>query len=272
MAKVGHTLTEDWMRLHRRAVRRGGTFLVALAMASLAASTPCFAIETGTSPNLPPPPPPPLSTATPGTSPPPPSPRPARPAPAPAPAPAVTVTGGTVADSGPVDSGMHALDTRWFIAPLLGFASEDLNFGIGVRAGKTLDNHIYIGGTFVYQVGDSGSYAATVAGPGVTTTNVSGSWSYNGFYIGPEGGYDFDLRYVVVRPYMGIGLFDITGSAGGGGATVSSSQTQFVIWPGCTVIWNVPNSNFFLGGDLRVITVPGGAVGVYAMGGIHLGS
>jgi hypothetical protein len=85
---------------------------------------------------------------------------------------------------------MHALDTRWFIAPLLGFASENLSFGIGVRGGKTLDNHIYIGGTFVYQTGDSGSYSASVTTPG-GVVGASGSWSYNGFYVGPEGGYDF---------------------------------------------------------------------------------
>jgi outer membrane autotransporter protein len=179
--------------------------------------------------------------------------------------------GTSTADSGTSDSGMHALDTRWFIAPLLGFASENLSFGIGVRGGKTLDNHIYIGGTFVYQTGDSGSYSASVTTPG-GVVGASGSWSYNGFYVGPEGGYDFDLRYVVVRPYIGIGLFDVTGSAAGNGVSAGSSSTEFVVWPGCTVIWNVPSSNFFLGGDLRLITVPGGAVGLYAMGGIHLGS
>jgi hypothetical protein len=253
-------------------VRRGLSGLVACVLASLASATPCFAIETGQAPNLPPPPPPPLTGATPGTSAPPPAPRPARPASSPPPATvtASTTTASTADSSGASYTG-HALDTRWFIAPLLGFASEDLNFGIGIRGGKTLDNHIYIGGTFVYQTGDSGSASGTVTGPTGTVT-ASASWSYNGFYIGPEGGYDFDLKYVVVRPYMGIGLFDITGSANGSGVSSSSSSTEFVVWPGCTVIWNIPDTNFFLGGDVRVITVPGGALGVYAMGGLHFGS
>jgi outer membrane autotransporter protein len=154
---------------------------------------------------------------------------------------------------------------------MLGYASENLNFGIGLRGGKTLDNHIYIGGTFVYQTGDSGSYSGGVT-TGTTTVTTSGSWSYNGFYVGPEGGYDFDLKVVVVRPYLGLGIFDATGSASGNGTSFSGSSTQFVIWPGCTVIWNVPGSSFFLAGDVRLISVPDVALGIYAMGGLHFGS
>lgn len=245
---------------------------MAFGVATFAAATPCFAIETGQPPNLPPPPPPPLTTATPGTSAPPPPPRATRPASPPPASSSATVTASTsTADSGPSYSGGGALDTRWFIAPLLGFASDDLTLGLGVRAGKTLDNHIYLGGTFVYQVGDSGNYSGTVVAPG-TTVSTSASWSYNGFYVGPEGGYDFDLKVVVVRPYLGLGLFDVTGSASAGGVSAGGSSTHFVIWPGCTVIWNVPNSNFFVGGDVRLITLPDTALGVYAMGGIHLGS
>jgi hypothetical protein len=255
-------------------VQKGGVFLTAFFATSLAAVTPCFAIETGQPPNLPPPPPPPLTTATPGTGSAPPPSRAARPAssaPASSSSSSSASVGTSTADSGTSDGGLHALDTRFFIAPMLGYLSEDLDLGVGLRGGKTLDNHIYIGGTFVYQVGDSGSYSGTVTAPGTTVTS-SGSWSYNGFYIGPEGGYDFDLKVVVVRPYMGLGLFDLTGSASAGGVSSSGSSTRFVIWPGCSVIWNVPNSNFFVGGDVRLISLPDVALGIYAMGGIHLGS
>ena len=44
------------------------------------------------------------------------------------------------------------------------------------------------------------------------------------------------------------------------------------VWLGGAVVWYVPNSNFFVGGDVRMITVPGTAVGLYAMGGMHFGS
>ncbi|HEY3819463.1 MAG TPA: autotransporter domain-containing protein [Polyangiaceae bacterium] len=253
-------------------MRRGGTFLVALGVASLATVTPCLAIETGQPPNLPPPPPPPLSTATPGTSAPAPAPRSTRPPSSPPPSSSASVTASSsTADSGASYAGGGALDTRWFIAPLLGFASDDLSLGLGVRAGKTLDNHVYLGGTFVYQVGDSGTYSGTVTAPGTTVTS-SASWSSSGFYLGPEGGYDFDLKAVVVRPYVGIGLYDLTSGGSAGGFSGTSSTTFFVVWPGCSVIWNVPNSNFFVGGDARLITLPGTPLALYAMGGIHLGS
>jgi hypothetical protein len=244
-------------------MKRGGAFLSAFG-ASCLAVTPCFAIETGGAPALPPPPPP---AASPASSPPPPA-RPQHASVAPATV-STSDSAAPAADTGPTpEGGMHALDTRWFIAPMLGYLSDDLDFGIGLRGGKTLDNHIYIGGTFIYQVGESGG--GTVAtGLGTTT---SYSWSSSGFYLGPEGGYDFDLRYVVLRPYMGLGIFSYGSSASGPGASASASSTRFVVWPGCSVIWNIPNSNFFLGGDARVVSVPGAAFGMYAMGGLHFGT
>lgn len=253
------------MGLNARSVKRGGTVLrVALVAAGLFVARPALAIETD-GPSLPPPPPP--------SSPPPPA--PAR-APHPSSAPSSSVSGSVstsapaapVADTGPTDGGMHALDTRWFLAPMLGYMSDYLDFGIGLRGGKTLDNHIYLGGTFIYQVGESGG--GTVAtGLGTTT---SYSWSSSGFYVGPEGGYDFDLRYVVLRPYMGLGIFSYGSTASVPGASASASTTRFVIWPGVSVLWNVPNSNFFIGGDARVVSVPGTAFGMYAMGGLHFGT
>jgi hypothetical protein len=180
----------------------------------------------------------------------------------------VSVSASTPPAADTIDDGPHALDTRWFVAPMLGFASHYLDFGLGVRGGKTLDNHIYIGGTFLYQLGEGGSYT----GPTINGVSTSASWSSSGFYVGPEGGYDFDLRVVVVRPYIGLGLFSWTGSVSGPAGGGSSSSTQVVAWPGCTVIWNVPRTDFFVGGDLRVVTVPGGSVGFYALGGMHFGS
>ncbi len=182
----------------------------------------------------------------------------------------------TSADTGTTssDAGTHALDTRWFISPMIGYLSDYLDFGIGLRGGKTLDNHVYIGGTFIYQIGESESghrLAARSQGPDRDDQRLRIE-SYGGFYVGPEAGYDFDLRYVVVRPFMGLGIFNWTGSATSGGVTVSSSGTKFVVWPGCDVLWNVPNSYFFIGADLRIVSVPNAAVGFYAIGGLHFGS
>ncbi len=228
-------------------------------VAGLAFASPAAAIETSGPAQLPPPPPPPAA----------PAPR-ARVAPASAAPGSVGAAAGPSADLGP-DTGPHAFDPRWFLAPMLGFASDYLNFGVGLRGGKTFDNHLYVGGTFLYQLGESGGATTTVAVPGGPVT-TSASWSSSGFYVGPEAGYDFDLRVVVVRPYMGLGVFSWTSSAAGPAAGGSTSTTQVVAWPGCTVLWNVPGSDFFLGGDVRLVTVPGGSIGLYALGGMHFGS
>lgn len=262
------------MGLNARDVKRGGTVLRVtlaglVAAAGLFVARPSLAIETD-GPTLPPPPPPSA-----------PPPAPARtPHASSAPSSSTTVSGSvsasapsaSVTDTGPSAGGMHAFDTRWFLAPMLGYMSQYLDFGIGLRGGKTLDNHIYIGGTFIYQVGESGGGTAiTATGVGTTTTS-NYSWSSSGFYVGPEGGYDFDLRYVVLRPYMGVGIFSYSSTAAVPGASASASTTRLVVWPGVSVIWNVPNSNFFLGGDARLISVPNAAFGMYAMGGLHFGT
>lgn len=165
------------------------------------------------------------------------------------------------------------LDTRWSVAPMLGYLSQNLNVGLGIRGGKTLDNHIYLGGTFVYQFGESGTVGTqTVVGGQVVGS--SASWSTSGFYVGPEGGYDFalDRASVVLRPYMGLGLFSWSSSATTSAGSAGGSSTQFVVWPGFSVLWSPSNSDFFLGGDLRMVSVPGAAFGLYAMGGMHFGS
>lgn len=165
--------------------------------------------------------------------------------------------------------GRTALDTRIFAAAMLGFASDQLNFGFGLRGGKTLENHLYLGGSFVYHVGESVSGGSTVATGYGTTTNTSYSASTSVLIVGPEGGYDFDLRVVVLRPYLGLGLAAFTGSSSAGGVSVSTSGSQFVVWPGAQVVYSLPQSNFFLGGDAHLVSVPGAAFSVFATAGIH---
>ncbi len=187
-------------------------------------------------------------TQTPAQLPPPPA-----PSPSPSPQPATTESAG-------------ALDTRWAIGAMLGVSTDYLNFGLGARGGKTLENHIYLGGSFVFHfAGDSYSAYAGPAGNYTTSASV--------FYFGPEGGYDFDLKAVVLRPYIGLGPAFFSWSVNVPGNTVSGSNTRFVVWPGATVIYDFPDSSFFVAGDVRFVSVPGGpAVGFFAFGGIHFGS
>jgi hypothetical protein len=188
------------------------------------------------------------------------------------------------------DDGGRTVDPRWSIAPMLGYSGNGLNAGLGVRAGKTLANRVYLGGAFVYNIGESLTYYPYAGYPyyGTSYAGISSSVSSSLFYTGPEGGYDFDLKYVVLRAYMGLGIVHISvsynTSATGPAAAVagSTSATGFGLWPGAAVLYDIPRSSFFVGGDLRLLISTGGAtgqgishdpaVGLFAFGGMKLGS
>jgi len=235
-----------------------------IALAAFAASflfsLPAAAADKYAPSQLPPPPPPPLGQDQPVP------PAQAQPPPKhkaqPAPASATTAT----ADSGASGESPGALDTRWAIGAMLGLSTDYLNFGFGARGGKTFGNHIFIGGSAVFHF--AGDTYSAYAGP---IGNYTSSASV--FYFGPEGGYDIDLNVVVLRPYVGLGPAFFSWSVNGAGTSASGSSTRFVVWPGATVIYSFPDSPFFIAGDIRFVSVPGGpAVGFFAFGGIHFGS
>jgi len=195
----------------------------------------------------------PSPPATPPTLPPPASAAPrSAPAPAPAPAPETSVE----------QPAPEPVDTRWFFDAMLGVGSEHLDLGLGVRGGKTLDNHVYLGGLLVYHLGSSAS--ATV-GTTMVTSSVSG------FYLGPEVGYDFALKPgLVVRPYIGLGLAEASASSSAG---TSASESDVSIWPGVAAHYHLEGSSYDIGGDLRFVTGPWGtSVGLFVLGGMHFGS
>jgi hypothetical protein len=79
------------------------------------------------------------------------------------------------------------------------FGTEDLNFGLGVRGGYTLNQGIYIGGLFDYWFGESDeSNALGVAGA---------SSSFSAWDLMAVVGYDAGVtRSIVIRPYGGFGI------------------------------------------------------------------
>ena len=248
-----------------RAAAAIATAIVCLSPPS-AAFEPSVTSETAPAPRghpaepLPPPPPPPrapgaipIATVTPRPpSPPPPAPRRADPI-----APAAQPEAPPSAPASPVDE-------RFAAAALLAYSSDHLNLGVGARFGKTLENRIYVGGTFVYNLGESQS----VATPAGTATA-----SFSAFYVGPEAGYDFSLGAIVVRPYCGAGIASFSVSGQANGFSAGSSTTKFVIWPGGTLVYPIPDSAFFVGGDARLVTIPDGpAFGLVGFGGMHFGS
>jgi Tetratricopeptide repeat len=161
------------------------------------------------------------------------------------------------------------------IDALLGYTSDNVNVGIGVRGGKVVTQHLYVGGSFVYNFGTS----FTVGSVGGTETV-----STSAFYIGPEVGWDFTglAPNFTLRPYGGLGFASFNVSTSfvnqNNGANASSSASRLLFWPGVTAIYDIPNTNFMVGGDARLVFVPsssvgwngGPAFGIFATGGIRL--
>ena len=127
----------------------------------------------------------------------------------------------------------------WSIAGLLGFGSGGYNeFGLGARFGYTLPSHVYLGGSFIDYPGLANYYGNT-------------------FVTGFEGGYNIKAGPLVVRPYGGIGLLDISYAipavcGNGFACTSTASATFFAFWAGGTALFPV-SENWFVGGDLRFL-------------------
>jgi hypothetical protein len=138
---------------------------------------------------------------------------------------------------------------HWSAGALLGYGFKDgVNFGLGVRGGYTLPQNVYLGGTFMYHFGKS-----------------EGPASVNVFYLGVEGGYDFFVDPIIIRPYLGLG--PAFGHVSGGGVLPSDTETKFGVWPGVSVLY--PINNFFVGGDTRVLIVSDfTAFNLFATGGV----
>lgn len=146
-------------------------------------------------------------------------------------------------------------DPHGSAALLLGYGFKDgANLGFGARGGYTFDMGVYVGGTFVYHLGKS-TEQCSPAFPGVPAACAESS--FNIYYLGVEGGYDFQLDPVVVRPYLGLGPAFLNGSVTAPGfGEVDVSSTEFGFWLGGTVLYNL-NEQWFIGGDFKLPIVDG---------------
>ena len=140
------------------------------------------------------------------------------------------------------------------VAGLIGFGANAYGFDLGVRGGYTLPNHVYLGGTFVFNTGFAG-------------------WGA-GFTTGFEGGYEFAAGPVTVRPYGGIGFADeqyngyynntynVTLCAEFGGIYCNNTgaggtSTSFAFWVGGTAFYDFKGGPWFVAGDIRIGDAPG---------------
>jgi hypothetical protein len=109
--------------------------------------------------------------------------------------------------------------------------------GLGLDAGITLPNAVYVGGNFEYFFGETLE---------VADIETSGNlWQLTG-----EGGYDIGLGPIfVLRPKVGVGVAGVNAETCDGDLCVDDSSTNFVLAPGATFIFMPPG--FSLSADIR---------------------
>lgn len=127
------------------------------------------------------------------------------------------------------------------------FASDDLNLGLGVNAGGTLDSGPYIGGLATYYFGENEE--TTVLG---TTTEAS----FSALFVMAEGGYDFGLSPAfVLRPTLGLGVVmgfvEVCSNALGGEQCQDDSESEFNGQLGGQALFET--GGITLGGELRLL-------------------
>lgn len=148
-------------------------------------------------------------------------------------------------------------------APLMGFGSNHFGFAVGARAGYTLPSKVYLGATFMVHFGSTYGYGGYLGSAGEVSTHV--------LYPAGEAGYDFRVGPVTIRPYAGVGVAFIGSSTTFAGQSVSASDSSLLIYPGATAYWNIPRSDFFVGGDTRMLILTKGgdpSFGLYATAGL----
>ncbi len=165
------------------------------------------------------------------------------------------------------------------IGALVGFGENSFLFDTGIRGGYTLPAHVYLGGTFLLNVGTSGYCGFYGAG----ATYYCYGANTVGFTTGFEGGYDFAAGPLVVRAYGGLGVafesisYNNYGACAGGvcgGTGVGPVCTQFApngacigygnpntssvaLWGGGTAIYDFKSHGpWFVMGDVRIGDAP----------------
>ena len=57
---------------------------------------------------------------------------------------------------------------------------------------------------------------------------------------------------MTIRPYVGVGIAFVTAWSSYLGRDTSDTNSSLLLYPGATAHWNIPRSNFFLGGDTGI--------------------
>jgi opacity protein-like surface antigen len=183
----------------------------------------------------------------------------AMPAPSPTPAATTTLTSAELpaapAKDAPAAQRKDPVEGRPLsLAPLLGYATQGLNAGVGLRAGYTLKSKVYVGASFVYQ-------------HGMSLDVGSASLHAFAFYPSAEIGYEVQAGAWTIRPYAGAGVFFTKVSSSL--PIPDQSNETVALYPGLSVLFNIPGTAGFIGGDARLLIAEGRSLGGFVTGGVR---
>jgi hypothetical protein len=137
-------------------------------------------------------------------------------------------------------------------ALLLGYGFADgYKIGLGIRGGVTAPSGLYVGGTLMTHEGWTGFRIEQYERP---QTDL--------YYGGAEGGWDFSLDPLVIRPYLGAGYGLVHSSASPDCAArpacvSSSSDGAFALFPGVVALAKL--GIVVVGADVRYVMLIGTA-------------
>jgi|SoiMethySBSTD1v2_1073268.scaffolds.fasta_scaffold38119_2 outer membrane protein with beta-barrel domain len=128
------------------------------------------------------------------------------------------------------------------------FGTEDLNFGLGVRGGYTLDMGVYLGGLFDYWFGDSDEVNTFVG----TQESSYSAWDFMGVV-----GYDAGITpSIVIRPFGGFGIVheeaEVCGTVIFANGCVDSDDSDGAAVLGGEALFEIGRS-LHVGGELRIL-------------------
>lgn len=162
------------------------------------------------------------------------------------------------------DVDYEPLDTRSFVEVELGYSLPELHPAVGARVGTSYSSGFYVGGSVTYHPAESlHSYTAT-------TPPVELRFGGSLVYLGIETGYDFQIRRVLLRPYVAVGFAVGTGH--------DDSTLGGAAWGGLQAIYELRESKQFFLLEARAVVTNAeadgtdGSVGLFIGYGLHLGS
>ncbi len=121
----------------------------------------------------------------------------------------------------------------------LRYGSDNLNLGLGLNGGYTIDPGVYIGGMFNYFFGESEEAFGTEV-------------SFSAWMFMVEGGYDFGVTdNLILRPVLGLGVIGMTGEVCVAGNCVDNGDTGLELGLGGHVVYVI--DTITLGGELRIL-------------------